>query len=83
MNKVVAYARLLCIPGIGGLAIPPTIGIISVGFLDFYSLPILFTIGAFVALFGFIQYNRSYAIIIFAPHIGEKIFGSRMYKNDH
>jgi len=54
MNKVVAYARLLRIPGIGGLAIPPVIGAISVGVLDFYSLSILFIIGALAALYGFI-----------------------------
>lgn len=54
MNKVVAYARLLRIPGIGGLAIPPVIGAISVGILDFYSLSIVFAIGTLAALYGFI-----------------------------
>lgn len=54
MNKVVAYARLLRIPGIGGLAIPPVIGAISVGILDFYSLLIVFAIGTLAALYGFI-----------------------------
>ena len=54
MNKVVAYARLLRIPGIGGLAIPPVIGAISVGVTDFYSLAIVFLIGTLAALYGFI-----------------------------
>ena len=54
MKKIVAYARLLRIPGIGGLAIPPVIGAISVGVFDFYSLTILFFIGALAALYGFI-----------------------------
>ena len=54
MNKIVAYAKLLRIPGLGGLAIPPVIGAISVGILDFYNLVILFAIGAFAAIYGFI-----------------------------
>jgi 4-hydroxybenzoate polyprenyltransferase len=51
---IAAYAKLLRIPGLGGLAIPPVIGAISVGVLDFYSLLILFIIGAFAASYGFI-----------------------------
>ena len=54
MKKIVAYSRLLRIPGIGGLAIPPVFGAISVGVFDFYSLTILFFIGALAALYGFI-----------------------------
>ncbi len=54
MNKLVAYARLLRIPGIGGLAIPPVIGAISVGVFDLYNLTIVFIIGALAALYGFI-----------------------------
>ena len=54
MNKVIAYARLLRIPGIGGLAIPPVIGAITVGVNDLYNLTILFIIGALAALYGFI-----------------------------
>ncbi|MDH7507247.1 MAG: UbiA family prenyltransferase [Candidatus Thermoplasmatota archaeon] len=54
MRKIVAYARLLRIPGIGGLAIPPVIGAISVGIFDFYNLTIVFIIGALAALYGFI-----------------------------
>ena len=54
MKKLIAYARLFRVPGIGGLAIPPVIGAISVGVLDFYKLVILFIIGALAALYGFI-----------------------------
>ena len=46
-DKVVAYARLLRIPGLGGLAIPPVIAALTVGVYDFYNLSILFVIGAY------------------------------------
>ena len=54
MNKVAAYARLLRIPGLGGLAIPPVIAALTVGVYDFYNLVILFVIGAFAAIYGFV-----------------------------
>lgn len=54
MDKVAAYAKLLRLPGLGGLAIPPVFGAISVGMYDFYNLTILFLIGAMVAIFGFV-----------------------------
>jgi len=54
MKKIVAYARLLRIPGIGGLAIPPVIGAISVGVFDLFNLSLLLIIGAIAALYGFI-----------------------------
>jgi 4-hydroxybenzoate polyprenyltransferase len=54
MNKIVAYARLLRIPGLGGLAIPPVIGAISVGHYVISDLALLFVIGALAALYGFI-----------------------------
>lgn len=54
MKKIVAYARLLRIPGIGGLAIPPVIGAISVGIYDLYSLTMVFIIGTLASLYGFI-----------------------------
>lgn len=54
MKKIVAYARLLKIPGIGGLAIPPVIGAITLGVYDFYNLTIVFIIGALASLYGFI-----------------------------
>ncbi len=54
MNKVAAYARLLRIPGLGGLAIPPVIAALTVGVYDFYNLAILFVIGVFAAIYGFV-----------------------------
>lgn len=55
MNKVVAYARLLRIPGLGGLAIPPVIGAMTIDpGLDIYSLLILFIIGALASIYGFV-----------------------------
>ncbi len=54
MNKLNAYAKLLRLPGLGGLAIPPVFGAISVGVYDFYKLAILFLIGCFSAIFGFV-----------------------------
>ena len=54
MNKIIAYSRLFRIPGLGGLAIPPIIGAISVGVFDLYKLILLFIIGALAALYGFI-----------------------------
>jgi 4-hydroxybenzoate polyprenyltransferase len=54
MDKVRAYAKLLRIPGIGGLAIPPVIGAMTVGEFKFINLFLLFIIGALAALYGFI-----------------------------
>ncbi|MDH7517435.1 MAG: UbiA family prenyltransferase [Candidatus Thermoplasmatota archaeon] len=54
MNKIVAYAKLLRIPGLGALAIPPVIGALTVGVSDFFTLAILFGIGACSAMYGFI-----------------------------
>ena len=44
MNRVSAYIKLLRLPGLGGLAIPPVFGAISVGVSDPSSLAILFAI---------------------------------------
>lgn len=54
MSKIQAYAKLLRVPGIGGLAIPAVIGAMTVGQFDFFNLALLFIIGAFAALYGFI-----------------------------
>lgn len=54
MMKIKAYAKLLRLPGLGGLAIPPVFGAISVGVYDFYKLTLLFIIGCFTAIFGFV-----------------------------
>jgi len=54
MNKITAYARLLRIPGLGGLGIPAVIGALIVGVNDISSLIILFIIGSLSAIYGFI-----------------------------
>jgi len=54
MNKIIAYAKLLRVPGIGGLATPPIIAALTVGVNDLYSLFFLFVIGAFAGIYGFI-----------------------------
>jgi len=54
MNKLIAYAKLLRVPGIGGLATPPIIAAFTVGVNDLFSLLILFIIGAFAGIYGFI-----------------------------
>ena len=48
------YARLLRLPGLGGLSIAPVFGAISVGIFDIEKLGILFLIGAFTAIYGFV-----------------------------
>ncbi|MFH1101944.1 MAG: UbiA family prenyltransferase [Methanobacteriota archaeon] len=48
------YARLLRLPGLGGLSIAPVFGAISVGVLDLRVLSILFLIGAFSSIYGFV-----------------------------
>jgi len=59
MNKVAAYARLLRIPGLAALATPTIIAAITVGVYDLYSLSLLFLIGAFAAIYGFILNDYS------------------------
>ena len=54
MSKVSAYAKLLRVPGIGGLATPPIIAALTIGVNDFFSLLLLFIIGAFAGIYGFI-----------------------------
>ncbi len=54
MKKISAYAKLLRIPGIGALGIVPVIGALTVGVYDLYSLTLVFLIGAFSCIFGFI-----------------------------
>ena len=54
MKKIVAYARLLRIPGLGALAMPPVIGAMTVGIFDIQNLLIIFILGAFAAIYGFI-----------------------------
>ncbi|MBN2602672.1 MAG: UbiA family prenyltransferase [Candidatus Thermoplasmatota archaeon] len=59
MNKVAAYARLLRIPGLAALATPTIIAAITVGVKDIYSFSLLFIIGAFAAIYGFILNDYS------------------------
>lgn len=54
MKNINAYAKLLRLPGLGAMAIPPVFGAISVGMYDFYHLALLFAIGAFSVIFGFV-----------------------------
>jgi 4-hydroxybenzoate polyprenyltransferase len=54
MSKLTAYARLLRIPGLGGLGIPAVIGALTVGVQDLVALTILFIIGSLSAIYGFI-----------------------------
>ncbi|MBC7081101.1 MAG: UbiA prenyltransferase family protein [Thermoplasmatales archaeon] len=54
MKKIFSYSKLIRLPGLGGLAIPPVFGAISVGVYDFYSLALLFIIGAVSAIYGFV-----------------------------
>jgi 4-hydroxybenzoate polyprenyltransferase len=54
MNKVSAYGKLLRIPGLGALATPTVIGALSVGVFELESLILLFFIGGFAAVYGFI-----------------------------
>jgi 4-hydroxybenzoate polyprenyltransferase len=54
MNKVAAYAKLLRLPGIGALGTTTLIGAISVGEYDLLNLSIVFLIGSFSAVFGFL-----------------------------
>jgi len=55
MNDLTAYAKLLRIPGLGGLAIPPVIGALTVNpNIELYTLILLFIIGSLAAIYGFV-----------------------------
>ncbi len=51
--KISDYIKFLRLPGLGGLAIPPVFGAISVGVYDLHVLSILFLVGALSAIYGF------------------------------
>lgn len=53
-RKFVEYAKLLRLPGLGGLAIPSVYGAISIGVYDLHLLLLLFIVGAFSAIYGFV-----------------------------
>jgi 4-hydroxybenzoate polyprenyltransferase len=52
--KLVEYIKLIRLPGWGGYCITAVFGAITVGVLDLLSLTLLFIIGAFVTLYGFV-----------------------------
>jgi len=55
MKNHVSYTKLLRIPGLGGLAIPPVIGALTVNpNIDIYILLLLFIIGSLAAIYGFV-----------------------------
>lgn len=59
MNKITAYARLLRLPGLAALATPPIIAAMTIGVFHFYNLLLLFIIGAFSAIYGFVLNDYS------------------------
>ncbi len=54
MKKIAAYAKLLRLPGIGALGTTALIGALTVGVYDLFDLCIVFLIGSFSAVFGFL-----------------------------
>jgi 4-hydroxybenzoate polyprenyltransferase len=54
MKLLHAWTKLLRLPGLGGLAVPPVFGALSVGMYDLSSLIVLFAIGCCAAVFGFV-----------------------------
>lgn len=54
MGKIADYLILLRFPGLGGLAIPPVIAAMTVGAFDIFSLVLLFLLGAYSSIFGFV-----------------------------
>ncbi len=54
MGKIADYLVLLRFPGLGGLAIPPVIAAVTVGNFDLFTLVLLFLLGAYSSIFGFV-----------------------------
>jgi len=54
MKKIIAYARLLRLPGIGALALPPVIAALTIGITDLYDISLLFLIGCYSVVYGFV-----------------------------
>jgi len=54
MGKIADYLVLLRFPGLGGLAIPPVIAAMTVGTFDLFTLVLLFLLGAYSSIFGFV-----------------------------
>ena len=59
MSKISLYGKILRMPGFAALAMPAVIGAISVGVFDLYSLVLLFCIGGFAVIYGFILNDYS------------------------
>jgi 4-hydroxybenzoate polyprenyltransferase len=86
MSKVAAYAKLLRVPGIGAFGIAPVIAALTMGITDFYPLSLIFIIGAFASIFGFlindyVDIELDVPIvwyILFTLFLGEKLFKPRM-----
>ena len=53
-NHIKDYMRLMRVPGIGALGLPPVIGAITVNNLSILTIIPLFMIGIFFCIFGFI-----------------------------
>ena len=54
MKRIAAYAKLLRLPGIGGLGTTTLIGALTVGVYDIFDLFIVFLVGSLSAVFGFL-----------------------------
>jgi decaprenyl-phosphate phosphoribosyltransferase len=54
MKKISVYAKLLRLPGIGALGTTTLIGALTVGMTDLVNLCIVFLVGSFSAVFGFL-----------------------------
>lgn len=54
MSRIIAYAKLIRLPAMIALAMPPVFGALSVGVIDLYPLFLLGLIGAFSMIWGFV-----------------------------
>jgi len=54
MGRIADYLVLLRFPGLGGLAIPPVIAALTVGSFDVFTFILLFLLGAYSSIFGFV-----------------------------
>lgn len=53
-SKIIEYARLLRLPGLGGLSVAPVFGALSTGHVVLSDIVILFVIGALSSIYGFV-----------------------------
>jgi 4-hydroxybenzoate polyprenyltransferase len=54
MKKIAAYAKLLRLPGIGALGTTTLIGALTIGVTNLFDLSLVFLVGSFSAVFGFL-----------------------------